>query len=181
MQQVYQLREFLDEEGYGGLRDRSFEIVQHGIKGTDKIQWNRALRKALVNIERDLWRNPVDKLQTLPGRPGPFLFSTHQREIQFLPDVARKLTRFSGVLRPLIEFRFAEYVAKINREHLSTDEYHIHEHLFDRERSMPPKGIRRRLIALQEKEVHIHRPFNCLEDRIVGSRHTLVAYTTLPD
>lgn len=150
MQQIYRLRKFLDERGYGELRDRSFDIVQHGIKNTDKEEeWNIALGRALVNIERDLWRNPIEKLQNLPGQPGPFLFSTRHDEIQLLQSVAEELTRFSGVLRPLIEFRFAELVAKINRENLDTDEYHIHEHLFDRERSMPPKEIRRGLIELQ--------------------------------
>ena len=151
MQQIRRLRSVLREQGYGKFNDSSFEIVRHQIRNTErKEDWEDALEEALTSIERDLWRNPVSKLQNLPGKPKPFLFSTLRDQIRFLDDVAESLTKFSGVLRPLIEFRFAELVAKINREGLNTDEYHIHEHLFNRDRSMPPKAIREGLIKLQQ-------------------------------
>ena len=150
MQQVYELRELLKRQGNGELNDRSFEIVRHQVRNTEwHHEWDRALEAALANIEKDLWRNPVKRLQSLPGGPSPFLFSTQGDKIQFRENVAKELTKFSGVLRPLVEFRFAELVAKINRKNLTTDEYHIHEHLFDRERSMPPIAIRDGLIKLQ--------------------------------
>ena len=153
MQQIHRLRDLLIEQGYGELNNRSFEIVRHQIRSTEwKDDWDNALEEAVVKIEGDLWKNPIRLLQNLNGKSAQFLFSTDRDGIRFLDNIAEVLTKFSGVLRPLIEFRFAEMVARINRECLNADEYHIHEHLFDQDRSMPPRAIREGLIELQENK-----------------------------
>ena len=150
MQNVHELRDLLRKESPGDLQHQSFEVVNHKMRSPEwRNDWEEALDKSLARIEKDLWRNPVIRLQVLPGMPDPFLFTLDNNQIQFLPNVAQQLTKYSGVLRPLIEFRFAQLVAKINGEHLSVPDFDIHEHLFGRDRMMPPANIRVGLTKLQ--------------------------------
>ena len=150
MQNVHELRDLLRKESLGDIQHQSFEVVNHKMCSPEwRNDWEEALDKSLARIEKDLWRNPVIRLQVLPGKPDPFLFTLDNNQIQFLPNVAQQLTKYSGVLRPLIEFRFAQLVTKINGEHLSTPDFDIHEHLFGRDRMMPPDNIRVGLTKLQ--------------------------------
>lgn len=150
MQNVHELRDLLRNCSPGDVQHRSFDVVNHKMRSPEwRTDWEKALDKSLERIERDLWRNPVVRLQTLPGEPSPFLYTLDTDHILFLPNVAQQLTRFSGVLRPLIEFRFAQLVAKINGEHLNALDFDIHEHLFGRDRIMPPDNIRAGLTKLQ--------------------------------
>ena len=151
MQQVYHLRKILVDGGMGDLQNRNFEVVRLGMdKAEWKDDWEMEIRASLKKIARDVWRNPVKRLQNLPGGPSPFLFCTLKNTIKFLPGVATELTRFAGVLRPLIELQFARVVGNINRNELCAPEVDIHEHLFGRDRLMPPREIREGLIELQE-------------------------------
>lgn len=79
-----------------------------------------------------------------------------------MPNAAKSLARFSGIIRPLVEFKFVELVARINKEQLgTTNEDLIHEHLFGKERSMPPENIRRGLIKVQENRcIFTRQPLN---------------------
>lgn len=150
MQNVHELRDLLKKRSRGDIQHQSFEVVNHKMRSTEqKEDWKNALDRSLARIEKDLWRNPVERLQVLPGDPDPFLFLNDNSQIQFLPNVAHELTRYSGVLRPLIEFRFAQLVAKINGEHLNALDFDIHEHLFGRDRMMPPDSVRTGLTELQ--------------------------------
>ena len=149
MQQIYFLREELEDQGYGDLRDQILDVVKSRVGGTD--WWHRSWDSAVASTKKDLWRNPIDKLQNLPGEPQPFLYEVMGQEVRFIPGVAEALAKFAGVLRPLVEFRFAEVVAKINRDSLGhVAEYQIHEHLFGSDRSMPPRSMRDDLVDLQD-------------------------------
>ena len=153
MQKVHELRHLLQEMAHGDFQSQPLEVVRHKIGNTpNNDEWDDALNKSIAQIEKDLWRNPVDKLQNLPGNPGRFLFEHDRREIRFLDGVAEQLTRFSGVLRPLVQFQFAELVARINRENLNAPDHDIHQHLFGQDRIMPPSDIRSGLVELQGRK-----------------------------
>lgn len=148
MQQIYLLREQLEGQGHGGLQDQILDVVHSRVGDTD--WWDRSWDSAVASTKKDLWRNPIDKLQNLPGAPEPFLYEVIGQEVRFIPGVAETLTKFAGVLRPLVEFKFAEVVAKINRDRLGQiAEYQIHEHLFGSDRSMPSRSMRDDLIEVQ--------------------------------
>lgn len=149
MQQIYLLREQLEDKGYGGLQDQILDVVQSRVG--EAAWWSQSWESAVTSTKKDLWRNPIDKLQNLPGAPEPFLYEVIGQEVRFIPGVAEVLTKFAGVLRPLVEFKFAETVAKINRDRLGhIAEYQIHEHLFGSERTMPPRSMREDLIDMQD-------------------------------
>ena len=148
MQQIDVLRKQLEAKGHGKLLNQILDVVQSEVGG--QTWWEQEWKTAVTSVKKDLWRNPIDKLQNLPGTPIPFLFEVDEQEIRFIPGVAEALVRFAGVLRPLVEFRFAEVVAKINREELGPIvKYEIHEHLFGSDRSMPPEKMRKELIDIQ--------------------------------
>ena len=149
MQQIYLLREQLEVQGHGGLGNQILDVVKSRVGETD--WWDQSWDSAVASTKKDLWRNPIDKLQNLPGEPRPFLYEVDGQEVRFIPGVAEVLTKFAGILRPLVEFRFAEVVARINRDQLGhIAEYQIHEHLFGTDRSMPSKSMRDDLIDLQD-------------------------------
>ncbi len=181
MQNVRELRDLLRQRSLGDSEHQSFEVVDHRMRSPEwKNDWEKALDKSLARVEKDLWRNPVTRLQVLPGKPDPFLFTFDNNQIEFLPNVAQQLTKYSGVLRPLIEFRFAQLVAKINGEHLNALDFDIHEHLFGRDRMMPPYSIRIGLMKLQGSRCiltgrHIRRDNISLDHVIPWSRTRLSA------
>ena len=181
MQNVHELRDLLKNRSRGDIQHQSFEVVSHKMRDPEHGDaWDRALDESLARIEKDLWRNPVSKLQNLPGEPDPFLFTLENNQIQFLPGVAEQLTKYSGVLRPLIEFRFAQLVTKINGEYLNAPDFDIHEHLFGRDRMMPPDSIRVGLTRLQGGKCiltgrQIRRDNNSLDHVIPWSRSRLSA------
>ena len=153
MQEVHELRHLLQEMAHGEFQSQPLEVVRHKIGNTpNNKEWDDALNRSIAKIEKDLWRNPVEKLQNLPGKPEEFLFERDRHQIRFLDGVAEQLTRFSGVLRPLVQFRFAELVARINRENLNAPEHDIHEHLFGQDRIMPPDNMRAGLVKLQGRQ-----------------------------
>ena len=182
MQEVHELRRLLRETERGDLRDRSLDVVKNYMAGTEwNDDWERALDKSLARVEKSLWKNPVRLLQKLPGDPDPFLFefSAGHPDIAFLPGVAEDLTRFSGVLRPLVEFRFSELVAAINRDTITSPEHDIHTHLFGRDRIMPPDGIRRGLLKLQGRRCLLTdrriRPSSSSLDHVIPWSRTRVS------
>ncbi|MCY4258028.1 MAG: HNH endonuclease signature motif containing protein [bacterium] len=148
MQQIYLLREELELRGYGSLRNKFLDVVKSQVAGED--WWDQSWNSALADIQKDLWRNPINRLQNLPGDPTPFLYEITGQEVRFIEGVAEAITKFAGVLRPLVEFRFSELVAKINRDSLgNTAEHQIHEHLFGGDRNMPSDAMRDDLIEIQ--------------------------------
>ncbi|WP_419919930.1 HNH endonuclease domain-containing protein [Candidatus Poriferisocius sp.] len=148
MQQVRYMREEIIQRKYGSLADNILDVVRSKL---DNITWwEECWDGALKDVKKSLWRNPVDKLQNLPGNPEPFLFEIKGCTIQFIPGVIEKLSRFAGVLRPLVEWRFAELVTDLNKKDLgSTTECQIYEHLFGVKRNMPPIAMRNELVDLQ--------------------------------
>lgn len=117
---------------------------------------------AVEAVEAALWANPIARLQTLPGDPPPFLYRRHSRphRIEFLPGVTAALARHAAVLRPLLEFRFARFVAHANKTLLGPSvEQQLHEHLFGQQRHMPPPPVREQLIEIQNGRcIYTHQP-----------------------
>lgn len=158
MQQVHRLRRFLRDTGHGGVRDYSFPVVLHRVVDPG---WETALGKARRAIAKDLWRNPVKRLQNLPGRSEPFLYTVVGNQMQFLPDVPRQLAKYSDVLKPLIQFEFAQLAARASGEHRKDRTFDLRRHLFRSERAMIPPGIREGLIGLQNNRcVYTGRPLS---------------------
>ena len=152
MQEIYRLRSFLARAGRGTIRDSPFRLVRYRMENVEKNQeWNDILQESITQIEKGLWKNPIRLLQRLPGNPHPFLFEPERPKgsIRFLNNVPKVLTQFSGVLRPLIEFRFSERVIWINKQGTLSSQQGIHTHLFERNRIMPPTPMKRELAKLQ--------------------------------
>lgn len=151
MQQVGYLRSFLEEQGRGDWCDLPYDVVLHRLRRTPwKRDWSNLEKTAKAHISESLWKNPIRRLQNLPGQPMPFLYElSGTRTIQLLPGVAMQLKRYANVLVPLVEFRFAEWVTKLNRAHLHVSEYTVHDHLFGTERSHIPDALRLDLTKVQ--------------------------------
>ena len=151
MQEIHSLRELLTAYGRGDLSDKPLEMVQHSVEGsTWHLNWQEAFDKALARVQLALFKNPVKLLQALPGEPDPFLYYWDGSGLTLLAGVAESLTKFAGVLRPLIEFRFAQAVMKINRENLQAPIDDVYSHLFGRDRLMPPESMRETLAEIQQ-------------------------------
>ena len=152
MQEIRGLRDLLECGDRGDLQEMPLEIVERRLDGTDlQTEWKQAYETALAKVRANLLRNPVRLLQRLPGDPDPFLYDMtgDKTALTFLPGVARSLTRFAGVLRPLIEFRFAQAVMRINRETLQLPIDDVYSHLFGRDRIMPSPKMRQGLVEIQ--------------------------------
>ena len=153
MQEIQQLRELLKENKRGDLRDKPLGVVERKIEDTEwHSDWQKALGTALKSVRKALLKNPVRLLQKLPGNPEPFLYDLNSDKsgLTLLPGVAQSLTKFGGVLRPLVEFRFAQAVMRINREELKLPVDDVYSHLFGRDRVMPPTKMRDRLVCIQD-------------------------------
>ena len=150
MLEIQRLRKFIQCKS-PNLADRPLEVVQKKLEGVDWYgEWFDAFKESLRNIDKDLWRNPVKHLQNLSGNSKPFLFELDGHSgIRFFEGVPEVLSRFAGVLRPLIEFRFTERVVKINRMGDRSPQREIHAHLFGRDRIMPPDAMKSELRDLQ--------------------------------
>ena len=150
MLEIQKLRTFLRFKS-PSLEDRPLEVVQRRSEGEDwHGEWCDRFEKSLRNVGNGLWKNPVKHLQELSGNSKPFLFERDgSRGIRFLEGVPQVLSRYAGVLRPLIEFRFTERVVKINRMGDLSPQREIHAHLFGRDRIMPPDSMRSEMRDLQ--------------------------------
>lgn len=150
MQEIHSLRELLRKQRRGDLQDKPLHIVRHSVESSRNPEWQEAYETALVRVQAALLKNPVRLLQELPGKPQPFLYEWHAEGLTLLPGVAESLTKFAGVLRPLIEFKFASAVMKINREGLLAPIDDVYTHLFGRDRIMPPMEMREDLVEIQQ-------------------------------
>ena len=154
MQEIQQLRESLKKHKRGDLRDKPLGVVERKIEETGwHSGWTIERETALKSVRSALLKNPVRLLQKLPGDPEPFLYelNSDKSRLTLLPGVALSLTKFGGVLRPLVEFRFAQAVMRINREELQLPVDDVYSHLFGRERVMPPPEMRKRLVRIQDR------------------------------
>lgn len=153
MQEVHRLRELLQRRGRGDLQAKPLDIVKHGVAISDwHREWQEEYETALARVRAALLKNPVRLLQRLPGDPDPFLYdmASDRSGVTLLPGVAESLTKFAGILRPLVEFRFAQAVVRINHEMLQLPVDDVYSHLFGRERIMPPPRMRERLVQIQQ-------------------------------
>ncbi len=151
MKEIKELRELLKNNPSEDLSDKPLGVVEEKIKNDEwGSKWQEARNTALRTIRASLRKNPVRLLQEqLPGNPEPFLYDLEKSSLKLLPGVAQSLTRFGRILRPLVEFRFAQEVIRINRMlNLPVDD--VHSHLFGRERVMLPKKMRERLVRIQD-------------------------------
>lgn len=150
MLEIKKLREFLRLRG-SYLQDKPLEVVQSksgGIGWHD--EWFDAFNESLAKVDKALWKNPVKRLQQLSGNSTPFLFELDARRgIRFLDGVPEVLSRFAGVLRPLIEFSFTERVVKINGMGDGSPVHEVHSHLFGRDRTIPPDRMKSEMRDLQ--------------------------------
>ncbi len=154
MQEIQQLRESLKDHTLGDLRDKPLGVVERKVEETGwHSGWKIELGTALKSVRAALLKNPVRLLQKLPGDPEPFLYdlNSDNSSLTLLPGVAQSLTKFGGVLRPLVEFRFAQAVMRINREELQLPVDDVYSHLFGRERVMPPPEMRKSLVRIQDR------------------------------
>lgn len=127
------------------LESRPFDLVRHRLS---QVGWERAV----AEVSKDLWRNPVARLQNLPGNPAPFLYTVADgpKRLVFHDGVIEALVRFGPILRTLVEQRFADFVARTNRAVVGTPPAaSVHEHLFGAGRLMPGQGLRASLVELQ--------------------------------
>ncbi len=153
MQEVHRLRKLLKCHNRGDLREKPLDIVKHGIKDSEwHLEWEEEYETALARVRASLLKNPVRYLQRLPGNPDPFLYdpTSDKSGITLLPGVVESLTKFAGILRPLVEFRFAQAVVRFNHETLKLPVDDVYSHLFGRERLMPPPAMRERLVQIQD-------------------------------
>ena len=153
MQEVHRLRELLTDRHRGDLRDKPLEFIERNLGDSEwRSEWEEELETALVRVRAALLKNPVRLLQQLPGNPDPFLYDLKSNEsgLTLLPGVAESLTRFAGILRPLVEFRFAQEVVRINHEKLDLPVDDVYSHLFGHDRIMPPPKMRERLVQIQQ-------------------------------
>lgn len=154
MQEIHSLREVLKGRGHGDLQDKPLYMVRRSLENSDwHLEWQKAFDTALARVQVALLKNPVRLLQDLPGKPDPFLYdlAADRSGVTLRPGVAESLTKFAGVLRPLIEFRFAQAVMRINRETLDLPIDDIYSHLFGRDRIMPPLKMREDLVRIQRE------------------------------
>lgn len=154
MQEIHRLREVLKGRDRGDLQDKPLDMVRRSLESSDwHLEWQKALDTALARVQVALLKNPVRLLQELPGKPEPFLYdlAADRSGITLRPGVAESLVKFAGVLRPLIEFRFAQAVMRINRETLDLPIDDVYSHLFGRDRIMPPLKMRRDLVRIQQE------------------------------
>ena len=117
----------------------------------DDYTWRRAVKE----VARGTIKNPLRRLQNLPGAPPPFLYEYLPgvpERIRFVTGALDALVRYGRVLRDLIEFRFVRLVAAANRASLGTSvEDQISEHLFGAMRHMPPVAMRHDLWLIQDR------------------------------
>lgn len=111
-------------------------------------------RKAVNEVARGTVKNPLPRLQHLPGDPPPFLYERvagSPSRIRFVDGALDALVRYGPILRDLIEFRFVRLVAESNRVSLGAPVAdQIDEHLFGASRHMPPIAMRRDLWKIQD-------------------------------
>lgn len=153
MQEIHRLRKLLKCHQRGDLSERPLSIVKRSAEDAEwHSEWEEALETALAKVRASLLKNPVRLLQELPGDPEPFLYhsASGASDLTLLPGVAESLTKFGGILRPLVEFRFAQAVVRINHETLQLPVDDVYSHLFGRDRIMPPPKMRDRLVEIQQ-------------------------------
>ncbi|MGO4341444.1 HNH endonuclease [Phycicoccus sp. Soil748] len=106
-------------------------------------------RRAVTNVVLTLVRQPLARLQHLPGRePGQtFLYDDswmgegvnqskidrHGAVVTLYPGVATNLARLSGLLRPTLELLWVEDVVRLNAS-LRNERIDVASHLFGQER-----------------------------------------------
>lgn len=151
MQEIHRLRALLEKQRRGGLRDKPLDMVRHSLNDPRlHPEWHKAFETALARIQLALLKNPVRLLHELPGQPDPFIYELTPEGLKLLPGVAASLTKFAGVLRPLVEFKFAQAVMRINRKQLQAPIDDVYSHLFGRDRIMPPTAMRNDLVEIQQ-------------------------------
>ncbi len=119
-------------------------------KVIDSSKWETAVTK----ISTATVKNPINKLQSLPGSPPPFLYNSGEQTpfITIYEKALEDLIKFGPVIRDLVEFRFVHFVVKNNKKILgNTVDERVYAHLFRREREMPSLVIRKQLWELQGK------------------------------
>lgn len=111
----------------------------------DPLAWTAVVRK----VQKDTWRNPVAKLQSLGTEAqDPFLYTYDSSGIELTPTALEVLVGYGPVLRGLIEAQFVQAVRRMNRQ-LFGSELDLSSHLFGVERDMPGPTIRNQLLQLQ--------------------------------
>lgn len=139
------------------LRTKGFKLAQMtSIRGSLSSLGNPnavEIESLIHDMERDLWKNPVIRLQSLGGTVTPFLYEwcKSPREIHLKEGVLEELILYSDVLRPLIEQKFSHIVESLNYELLGlrTGEG-VYDFLFKSERVMPSKAMQSEILDLQE-------------------------------
>lgn len=103
------------------------------------VAWDDAIRRVVAATRA----NPLKRLQVLDRQHVPFLYEVEKGGLRLRREAQQALVRFGPVLRDLVQFRFARFVALANRKELGVSvEDDLAEHLFGFERHMPPVALR---------------------------------------
>jgi len=147
-----------------------------------RIRARGAFEQLLDFVEWKLIQMPLPRLQTIGGKPDPFLYeiawtadSVRRRpvadyqtgraidfdnRIRLAPGVAEQLVALNGLLRPLIHRQWAQDVARINRLPEAT----LQAFLFGSART-PTRTVRKGLVEIQDGKC-----FYCERPIRVGTR-----------
>ena len=129
MQHIYKLRGLLEEYGLHPFLNVSFDSLVYSTKNLSPLL--NVLDDLHENAKKDLWRNPVHRLQKIPSTEEPFLFTIDGEEVKFLPGVADALTASSEKLKAMIRTKLAKMVTEYNRATIGNVHWTvIYDHIF---------------------------------------------------
>ncbi len=111
------------------------------------------LDDAVRQVGYKLWRDPIARVQRLPGSDNDFLFTTdtEPRSIRFRSPAQEALVRHGPLLREVIQHRFVSFVSAVPRNDLTYGASSVHQYLFPAEsRSIPSRAVIDSILDLQE-------------------------------
>lgn len=110
------------------------------------------LDNAVRQVGYKLWRDPIARVQKLPGSENDFLFTTAEepRRIRFREPAQEALVRHGPLLREVIQHRFVSFVSAVPRNDLTHGTSSVHQYLFPASsRSMPSRALVDSILELQ--------------------------------
>lgn len=126
------------------------ELRALGIRSPEDAVSDARARRPCEDLGKDIWRNPVLRLQIVAGEQVPFLYPFTPSDLTLNPGVRDDLLNFTPLLRPMLEAEFTRKVARINRGRPGVaEEVFLQDHLFGSTRDMPPQTIRGLLRDIQ--------------------------------
>lgn len=110
------------------------------------------LHDAIRQVGYKLWRDPINRVQKLPGSDSDFLFSKSEepRRIRLREAAQEALVRHGPLLREMIQHRFVSFVSDVPRNDLTHGARSVHQYLFPvGTRPMPSRSMVDSILDLQ--------------------------------